>query len=215
MDVSELHVDAHLSAYLDGELGPAEGSRVEGHVSGCDRCASRLAELRGAAALVAALPSPRPRRSLLPVLRERYVWLRPLRSLAAVASGAFLFLFMVTAVAQSGTGLGGAGATTSESAASAAVPAAAPAPSAAPAAGLAAATPAAQDASKAGGPSAAPSTDAAGGRGSAGASPREFAVTQDRGPVAPAPLTDPRLWLVLAVAAGAVTIVAHRRLRAR
>lgn len=30
---------ARLSAYLDGELGPAEVAQIQAHVAGCDTCA--------------------------------------------------------------------------------------------------------------------------------------------------------------------------------
>jgi hypothetical protein len=58
---------------------------------------------------------------------ERWKWLRPVRSLSTVASGAFLFLFLITAVAQSGSNLGG-GPTSPFTRTTGAAPAGAPAP---------------------------------------------------------------------------------------
>ncbi len=55
------HEQERLSAYLDGELAPAETAAVKAHVSACQDCAARLAGLaavdRAAAALPAAAPS--------------------------------------------------------------------------------------------------------------------------------------------------------------
>jgi anti-sigma factor RsiW len=102
-----VHVDSDLSAYLDRELAPAERARVDAHLGTCHRCSARLAELRATASLVSALEGPLPSRSLVPHVVERWNWLRPVRSLSTVASGAFLFLFLITAVAQSGSDLGG------------------------------------------------------------------------------------------------------------
>jgi anti-sigma factor RsiW len=35
-----------LSAYLDGELGPADRAQVEAHLAGCPDCAGRMVDLR-------------------------------------------------------------------------------------------------------------------------------------------------------------------------
>src|SRR5688572_27457143 len=102
-----MHVSADLSAYLDQELAPAEQARVTAHLVGCRPCATQLADLRATATLMAALPALRPSRSLIPALTTRWNWLRPIRSLSTVASGAFVMLFLITAVAQSGSNLGG------------------------------------------------------------------------------------------------------------
>jgi anti-sigma factor RsiW len=102
-----MHVSADLSAYLDQELAPAEQARVSAHLEGCGRCAKQLADLRATATLMAALPALRPSRSLVPSLAPKWNWLRPMRSLSAVTSGAFLMVFLVAAVAQSGSDLGG------------------------------------------------------------------------------------------------------------
>ena len=109
--VNDPHVSRDLSAYLDAELAPADRARVSAHLEDCARCALQLAELRATATMIAALPSPRPSRSLVPSLAPRWNWLRPVRSLSAMASGAFLMVFLVAAVAQSGSDLGGGPAT--------------------------------------------------------------------------------------------------------
>ena len=55
------HEHERLSAYLDGELPPAEMSAVGAHVAACPECAARLAEFaavdEAAAALAATAPS--------------------------------------------------------------------------------------------------------------------------------------------------------------
>lgn len=100
------HLGADLSAFLDEALAPAERARVQEHLDACGACRARLAELRATASLIAALPSPAPRRSLVPAVVERLNWLRPLRSLSLVASGAFLFFFVAAAVLETGSDLG-------------------------------------------------------------------------------------------------------------
>lgn len=208
------HVDADLSAYLDGELPPAERARVTAHLGGCARCRAHLAELRSTASLIGALPGVRPSRSLVPQARGRYDWLRPLRSLSTVASGAFLFMFLVTAVARSGSGLGGgAAAPAALPAASAAAEASAAAgPTALPAPALGAASTPAADAQKVVGPTATPAAQERAGT----TAPQAFATNAQRDVArAPAPLTEPALWLGLAVIAAVIAVAAHRRLRTR
>ncbi len=227
----ELHVDTDLSAYLDGELPPAERARVEAHLASCDRCARRLADLRSTAALIAGLPYSRASRSLVPRVTERWRWLRPVRSLSAVASGAFLFVFLITAVAQSAGGLGN-GATTASAPAAAplaataaadaakrsdqGVPAAAPQPTAA-ATALPAPAFGAADRSQRSAPSA-PSAPSAFAQ-NASQTPCGSPEPPCRGvaPIAPAPVTplrSPLFWLALAIVAAMLAIVAHVRLRA-
>jgi anti-sigma factor RsiW len=230
--VSDVHVDTDLSAYLDGELAPADRARVEAHLDGCDRCRARLSELRATASLISAMPSARPSRSLVPVIRERFNWLRPMRSLSAFASGAFLFVFLVTAVARSGSGLGG-GTTAFGPAGQAAAPAPAataaalpaptqiPAPAAAPAAdaarGAATATPSGLGLQATAAPTQAPkaveqATPTSAFREAQPASDAAIRATRglDQGP---SPLADPFLWLGLAVIAAVAAIAAHWRLR--
>ena len=70
---------------------------MQAHVDTCGLCRTRLAELRGAARLIAALPMPVPSRSLVPRVSVP-IWLAPLRTLTTLASGAAIFLFIATAV---------------------------------------------------------------------------------------------------------------------
>ena len=203
-----------LSAYLDDALAPDERAIVRTHVDGCDRCRSRLEELRATSRLIAALPAPVPARSLLPPVQRGWLWLRPVRLLGSIGTGTFLFLFLASYVVNSGSSLGG-GTTTSEqlaakgqfgAAASAAAAenaqraAAARTPVAAPSA-VSQSTSAADTAST-------PAAPAAGG---------QFAVTtgtatsarEERGPVGPSPTA----FLALALLSGLVAFIAHRRLR--
>ncbi len=56
-----------LSAYLDGELSPAERAALERHLPTCAQCQTELAALRRVRATLAALPSPAlPRSFALP-----------------------------------------------------------------------------------------------------------------------------------------------------
>ena len=88
-----MHPFADLSAYLDGALAPAEHGAVQAHLGGCAECRSRLAELGEASRLVAALPVPEPRHSLVPRVSVPF-WLAPLRTASAFGSGATLLLFL-------------------------------------------------------------------------------------------------------------------------
>jgi hypothetical protein len=56
-------VEESLSAYLDGELTPAEKSRVEEHLQECQACAQNLATLRQTVSLLKELPEKRAPRS--------------------------------------------------------------------------------------------------------------------------------------------------------
>ena len=232
-----MHVDSDLSAYLDGELAPADRTRVDAHLGSCGRCRARLGELRATAALVAALPAPHPSRSLVPVVTQRWSWLRPVRALSAIATGAFLFAFLLTALGRYGGGLGGGDESTAifggagPTAAPAAAPAGASAPRAASATrppapqvpgAFAAASPTALNGSAAAtaAPKAAPAPgttpalapSAASGKElarSTGVATAQHVVVLDRS----GPLLEPLFWLGLAVIAAVVAIAAHRRLR--
>ena len=221
-----MHVDPDLSAYLDGELAPAERARVAAHLAACEQCSARASELRSAASLVHALPVLRPRRSLVPPITPRFAWLRVVRSLSAIASGAFLFVFLVTAVARSGSGLGGGDSTAPASQASAlAAPFAAnaPAASALPAALPPSVAPApagaAADAAQRSGSTAAPTSAAVKAAENASAGPSALALQTETArqlsahSTEPGPLLDPRLWVVLAILAAVVAGYAHVRLR--
>jgi hypothetical protein len=50
------HVRPELSAFIDGELAPAEIARIEQHLRECDACRNETAALRSLAAELAALP---------------------------------------------------------------------------------------------------------------------------------------------------------------
>jgi len=56
-------VEESLSAYLDGELSPAEKARVEQHLQECEACAQNLAALRQTVSLLKELPTKRAPRS--------------------------------------------------------------------------------------------------------------------------------------------------------
>jgi len=236
-----MHVLADLSAYLDEELAPAERARVSTHLEACGRCAASLAELRATATLISALPSAQPSRSLVPALTPRWNWLRPMRSLSAVASGAFLMVFLVSAVAQSGSNLGGGptspfggaatqagpaaqpaaapGAATAELAAATAAPMPASLPperALAPAPGAPVATPtAATDAQRKqedAAQSGAPGAFGAATGTANAAAAREDLVRTTQG-YGPQQPPSPLIWLMLAIAAAAFAGVAHWRLR--
>jgi anti-sigma factor RsiW len=114
-----VHPFGDLSAYLDGALPAEARASVQAHLDTCALCRTRLAELRGTAHLIAALPSPAPSRSLIPRVAAP-VWMVALRRFSAVASAAAILLFVVSA-AMTSLPLG----------TSASAPAAAPAPNAA------------------------------------------------------------------------------------
>jgi len=54
------HVEALLSAFLDGELAPADRAAVEAHLAECPACASHLAELAALDAAARAVPVKAP-----------------------------------------------------------------------------------------------------------------------------------------------------------
>lgn len=200
------HLSADLSAYLDEELAPAERALVSAHLDGCRRCAGQLAELRATATLMAALPATRPSRSLVPSLAPKWNWLRPMRSLSAVTSGAFLMVFLVAAVAQSGSDLGGGPATpfSRNTGPAAAQPAAAP--TTADARGVATAElKVATTGSPV--PAAAPAAP------DATAAPEAAEATRTDLGLDTAPPT-PLIWLGLSLIAAIAAFAAHWRLRA-
>lgn len=210
------HLDLELSAYLDGALGEPERAAVEGHLAGCRMCAARLSDLRATASLIGALPSPRPTRSLVPSLEPRWSWLRPLRSLSTVASGAFLFLFLASAVLESGSGLGGGGA---GSLLRQSEPASAPGAVGQPAQPTGTAAPPAETPPSAAG---SPETDARSAEDAASPSPTdaELAIREEQPRATAADdavkpsLGPPSLWLVLGLASGILAFFVHRRVRA-
>lgn len=224
-----MHVSADLSAYLDQELAPAERARVSAHLEGCGRCAAQLADLRATATLMSALPVRRPSRPLVPSLTARWNWLRPIRSLSTVASGAFVMLFLITAVAQSGSDLGGGPATPfsrTPTGPAAAQPAAAPTTADARGAAveelkLATASPvpaAAPGAAATAAPETQGSAPQVGREAQATAGAEDAAARVDtetfRTSAGSAPPPSPLIWLGFALIAAIVAFTAHRRLGA-
>ena len=224
-----MHPFGDLSAYLDDALSPEARASVQAHLDTCALCRTRLAELRGTARLIAALPMPVPSRSLVPRISVP-VWMAPLRTFATFATGAAIFLFLASAVITYFPRM------QSQSATSAGAPApnAVSAPQASGAAGGAAATPSSGN-FQVSAPSPAPAvtTDQTKAASSAtpsdaskevgrsdSAAPRSNVVadqsTRETTAVQPSPfaiLLSPWLWLVLAIAFGALSFVVGRRLR--
>jgi hypothetical protein len=94
-----------LSAFVDGELPPAETATVRAHAAGCAGCRSAIAELRALVANARALDVPEPPPTLWPSIageldrRERFAWLRislwrPF-GIGALAGGVAVILAMV------------------------------------------------------------------------------------------------------------------------
>ena len=214
------HPRAQLSAYLDGALSPVERTAVDAHLDACGDCRARLAELRGTASLIRALPDLVPSRSLLPRREAVPFWLAPLRTLSTMASGAAAFLFVASIL------LGNVSLLSTSTGAQ---------PAAAPAAGGAAtaenstafrssattAPPAAAlDATKVASPT--PAAQGAGAApGAATASPREEvsrpaadSAQRDLARETPIPqIGTPPMWLALALLFAAIAIALQRRLR--
>jgi anti-sigma factor RsiW len=223
-----VHPFGDLSAYLDSALSSEHRASVQAHLDTCALCRTRLAELRGTARLIAGLPMPVPSRSLVPRVSVPF-WLAPLRTLSTFASGAAIFLFLATALV--------AFLPRAQSATTGAAPApnALSAPEASSGGGAAAATsvvpnfqaaspsPAAavtSDKRSAAGASATPAETATevGRLDSAGPSANTAAdqvARVNRAPEAAASpfVLSPWLWLVLAVAFGALSFLLGWRLR--
>ena len=220
-----MHPFGDLSAYLDGALSSEARASVQAHLDTCALCRTRLAELRGTARLIAALPNPLPSRSLVPRVSVPF-WLAPLRTFSTFASGAAIFLFLASAVIASFP--------RTQSAGTAAAPApAASQPAAFSAGDAAAASPSPQDVKgsapspapvvssdrTAAAPSAAPAETAKELSRQDSASPSSNAVGDQlrrvytAEPAALAFLLSPWLWLVLALAFGALSFIVGRRLR--
>jgi hypothetical protein len=230
-----VHPFGDLSAYLDDALSLEARTSVQAHLDTCALCRSRLAELRGTARLIAALPMPAPSRSLVPHISVP-VWLAPLRTFSSFASGAAIFLLLVTAVIayfprmQSATSAG-APAPNAVSAPQASNPAAL---SQAPGAGAAAGTTSPSSNFQVSAPSPAPAVTSDQTKASSSATPSDAAKEVGRLDSAAPPtdiaadrslraessgesrfafLLSPLLWLVLAIAFGALSFIVGRRLR--
>jgi anti-sigma factor RsiW len=220
-----VHPFGDLSAYLDNALSSEARASVQAHLDTCALCRTRLAELRGTARLIAALPMPVPSRSLVPRVSVPF-WLAPLRTFSTFATGAAIFLFIASAVI--------AFFPRSQSAATAgAAPNAVSAPAASNAGGAAEASPSPQG-FQASAPSPAPvvASDRAAAASATPADASKQVTRQDSAgpsanvaadqstrltrPAEPAPfafLLSPWLWLVLAIAFAALWFAVGRRLR--
>jgi hypothetical protein len=225
-----VHPFGDLSAYLDGALSSEARASVQAHLDTCALCRTRLAELRGTARLIAALPMPLPSRSLVPRVSIPF-WLAPLRTFSTFASGTAIFLFLALAVisyfprAQSASTGAAPAAAPAASQPAAFGPAGASAPQSSP--GLSVSFTTAPvltgDDRTAARPSATPSDAAkeAAGRQDLSSPPSNNVAADQPTRVSyaapePAPfaiLLSPWLWLVLAIAFGAVSFVIGRRLR--
>ena len=227
------HPLAQLSAYLDGALAPADHAALDAHLDGCAACRTRLAELRATASLIASLPELAPTRRLVPRVAPAPAWLAPLRTMTTLASGLSVFVFLATALLANVGGVATPTAGAAAPAPAALQASAAPSSSSrgvqAPAAAATALN--AADSAKASAPSAAPSAQPGGAVASAGAG---FSTTSSQAPVVTSPaevgarqdsaqgqgvdtvrpaLTNPWLWLGLAIVFAIAAIGLQRRLR--
>ena len=219
------HVRDDLSAYLDGALSPGRRTAIDAHLAACEACRSALGELRSAARLIAALPPAVPTRRLVPRLAPRSNWLRPLRSLSAVAAGMFVLLFMASATLDTGFRMGGGDAKATsgrliggptpaafeaaprtDTATAPAGPTTSPAPQ-----GLTDAQ--RQAASSPAAPRAAVTATAAADQVTAAAPGSRTGTDSSRAPE-PVRLGTPWLWLGLALFSALLAFVLHRRVRA-
>lgn len=223
-----MHPFGDLSAYLDGALSPEASASAQAHLDTCALCRTRLAELRGTARLIAALPMPVPSRSLVPRVSVPF-WLAPLRTFSTFASGAAIFLFLASAVLSSfpravGTSAGAPAAGAPANAVSApqassgaAADAATGAPSEFKAVGpTPASSPNIQRSAQ--GPSIAPTGTPGdvGRQEAAGPSSNDATDTRLTGAAAPqpfAPLSSPWPWLLVGLLFAALSFVLGRRLR--
>jgi hypothetical protein len=219
-----VHPFGDLSAYMDEALSPEARTSVQAHLDTCALCRTRLAELRGTARLIAALPVPVPSRSLVPRVSVPF-WLAPLRTFSTLASGAAIFLFLASALiavfprAQSAATAGapapgalsapqasGAGGAASFAPTSPNLPISVPAPTVADDRTAAGASTTPSDASKEVGRGDSPTafsnaaTDQSTRQATPQAAPFAFLLT-------------PWLWLVLALAFAALSFAVGRRLR--
>jgi anti-sigma factor RsiW len=219
-----VHPFDDLSAYLDEALSPEDRASVQAHLDACALCRTRLAELRGTARLIAALPMPVPSRSLVPRVSVPS-WLAPLRTFSTLASGAAIFLFLASALiaffprAQSAATAGapapgalsapqasGAGGAASFAPTSPNLPISIPAPSVTTDRSAAGASASPSDASK------------EVGRADSPTSFSNAATDQSTRQAAPPPspfafLLSPWLWLVVAMVFAALSFAVGRRLR--
>lgn len=100
------HLDPELiSAYIDGELSPADMQQVERHLAACEACRTEFEELRGMSTLVRELPLYLPRReivleqapeSMSPTLARIIEFSKPLAIAAVILLVAFAGLRLLT-----------------------------------------------------------------------------------------------------------------------
>ena len=220
-----MHPFDDLSAYLDGALSSVARASVQAHLDTCALCRTRLAELRGTARLIAALPMPVPSRSLVPRISVPF-WLAPVRTFSTFASGAAIFLFLAAAViayfprAQSAATAGSPAPSTLSAPQASNGGGAADAPSSV---NFNASSPSpkavvTRDVATASAASATPgdASKEVGRQDSAGASSNAAGDQSTRLTAEPALfafLLSPWLWLVLAIAFAAISFVVGRRLR--
>lgn len=225
-----MHPFGDLSAYLDGALSPEASASVQAHLDTCALCRTRLAELRGTARLIAALPMPVPSRSLVPRVSVPF-WLAPLRTFSTFASGAAIFLFLASAVLSSfpravGTSAGsapaaGAPAPNTLSAPQASSGAAADSASGSPSefkvtAPSPAPAPSIQRSAQGGSIAPTGTPGDVGRQEAAGPSSNAVADTRLTGAPAPEPLAflaSPWLWLLVGLSFAALSFILGRRLR--
>ncbi|TMD54422.1 MAG: hypothetical protein E6H84_05880 [Chloroflexi bacterium] len=211
-----VHPFADLNAYIDGALDPQSRERVDAHLGSCAICSTRVAELRATAKLIAALPAPAPARSLVPRIAVP-MWLAPLRTASAVASGLALVVFVISLGSGFARQTSGAAAPAPQlndrtGAAASGQPALAPAPpSSAAFSAVGSPNPAARsaaDTQKAVTGTAAPGEAA---QQTATAGPQAVAL---HAPANPESGQSPVVWLALAIAFAVIAIFATWRLRA-
>jgi hypothetical protein len=65
------HITEQLSAYLDGDLAPAESAAVETHLAECAGCRATLEELRRIVSMAASLEPREPARDLWPEIAAK------------------------------------------------------------------------------------------------------------------------------------------------
>lgn len=97
-------IERQLSAYLDGELAPAEMAAARAHLAGCATCRVELEELRAGKDLLGRLRAMEPPPGFEATLHARvsrpgrtlwFAWPRPAMALAAVALAVVLVVVPV------------------------------------------------------------------------------------------------------------------------
>lgn len=123
-----------LSAFVDGDLPPAEAAAVRAHAATCMSCTKALGELRALVANARALDAPEPPPTLWPSIagaldrRERFTWLsianwRPF-AVGALAGAVAVVLVVLALPALRAPGAAATGSTAPEAGSTIAAPAA-------------------------------------------------------------------------------------------